>query len=162
MTRSAAKSDHEEIRNLLGRYARAVDERDFEGVRQCFTADAVASYSGLEIPPGVENIVDHIRGVSRTRMSQHFIQPIIIDVEGDEAESFSYAMAVLIQGRDGRDHSLARGLRYTDKLRRTSEGWQIYHRHHDADWSWELPVLIDPGAMWEATPSRDGTESIYR
>lgn len=158
-----AENSHEEIRNLLGRYARAVDERDFDAVAACFTQDAVASYSGLAIPAGVDNIVQHIRGVTRTVHSQHFIHPIIIDVAGDEATSLSYAIAVLIQ-KDHEDgvQSLARGLRYADKLRRTDGAWRIFDRLHSADWQWSLPVELTPGGMWEVNPAEAASQSIFR
>jgi uncharacterized protein (TIGR02246 family) len=154
--------DHEAIRNLLGRYAKAVDDRDFEAVAACFTPDAVASYSGLKIPPGRDNIISHIRGVSRTIHSQHFIHPIIIEIDGDKATTLSYAMAMLMQNTDDGVQSLARGLTYTDKLRRTDGTWQIYDRLHTADWQWTLPVQMTPGGMWEVDPSGKSVPSIFR
>ena len=38
-------SDHDEIMNALGRYARGVDERDFASVAALFTSDADIDYS---------------------------------------------------------------------------------------------------------------------
>ena len=73
----------------------------------------------------------------------------------------SAGMAVLVQQKDGETKSVARGLRYADKFRRTDEGWQIVERLHSAAWSWELAALIDPGAMWEVHPEDDGA-TIYR
>ena len=153
---------HEAIRNLLGRYARAVDERDFEAVAACFTEDAVASYSGLTIPPGVHNIVNHIRGVTRTIHSQHFIHPIIIEVDGDRASTLAYAMAVLIEDTEDGVQSLARGLKYADRLRYAEGGWRIYDRLHTADWQWRLPATMSPGGMWEVDPTTRSVTTIFR
>lgn len=162
MTGAAGQeSPQDSIRNVLGRYSRGVDDRDFDAVGRCFTIDAIASYSGLTIPQGREHVVDHIRGITRTRVSQHYLMPIIVEVDGDTAESLCYGLAVLIQDKDGETRSVARGLRYADNWRRTDEGWQIANRLHTADWTWDLPALIDPGAMWEVLP-RENDATIYR
>ena len=102
---------HEAIRNVLGRYSMGVDDRDFDSVGACFAKDAIASYSGLTIPQGRDHIVEHIRGISRTVVSQHYLTPIIIEVDGDTTETLSYGMAVLVQQKDGETKSVARGLR---------------------------------------------------
>ena len=156
-----SQSAEDAIRNVLGRYSVGVDDRDFEAVGRCFTVDAVASYSGLTIPQGREHVVDHIRGIERTKVSQHYLFPIIIDVDGDTATSLSYGLAVLIQDKNGETRSVGRGLRYADTWRLSEEGWQISNRLHTADWTWELPALIDPGAMWEVKPKEDDA-TIYR
>jgi ketosteroid isomerase-like protein len=155
-------SPYDLIRNVLGRYSRAVDDRDFDTVGACFTEDAVASYSGLDDLNGRSEIVKHISGVSRTAMSQHFLMPIIVEVDGDDAESLCYGLAVLIQKSDDEERSVGRGLRYADKWRHTSEGWQIRERRHSADWTWDLPVLMRPGAMWQLDPDSDSEATIYR
>jgi ketosteroid isomerase-like protein len=159
---TAGISAHEEIRNVLGRYSRAVDDRDFETVGACFAEDARATYSGLPWLNGRDEIVNHISGVARTSMSQHFLLPIIIDVDEDTAESLCYGLAVLIQDSDGKGRSVGRGLRYADKWRKTPEGWQITERRHSADWTWDLPAQMNPGAMWQLDPAADQEKTIYR
>lgn len=155
-------SAYEQIRNVIGRYCRAVDDRDFDTVGQCFTEDAEASYSGLDTLHGRPMIVNHISGVARTAMSQHFLLPIIIDVAGTEAESLCYGLAVLIQEQDGVARSVGRGLRYSDKWVETEAGWRIRERKHSADWTWDLPATMNPGAMWHLDPSADGDPTIFR
>lgn len=157
-----AETDYEAVRNLLGRYARAVDLRDFETVGNCFTEDAIASYSGLTIPQGREHVVNHIKGVIRTVHSQHFNYALTIEVDGDQAKTLSYSIAVLIQEDGDGFQSLARGLTYTDKLRKTNGHWQIYNRLHTADWQWVLPAFMNPGGMWEVDPQDAQTSTIFR
>lgn len=157
-----AETDYDAIRNLLGRYARAIDLRDFETVGNCFTVDAIASYSGLTIPQGRAHIVNHCKGVERTVHSQHFNQVMTIDIDGDRAKTLSYSIAVLIQ-EDGVGHSsLARGLTYTDEMRKNDGNWQISNRLHTADWQWVLPAFMNPGGMWEVDPNDAATSSIFR
>jgi uncharacterized protein (TIGR02246 family) len=146
------ENDHEAIRNLLGRYARAVDLRDFESVGNCFTEDAVAIYAGLVIPQGRNHIVNYIKGIERKVHSQHFSNVMTIDIDGDKAKTLTYSMAVLIQEEENSHSSLARGITYTDELRKIDGKWQICNRIHTADWQWELPAFMHPGGMWEIDP----------
>ncbi len=44
--------DRELVRDLLARYARALDTRDWQALTQCFTADAQAEFSGVRLEPG--------------------------------------------------------------------------------------------------------------
>ena len=85
-----------------------------------------------------------------------------IDVDGDKAKTLSYSIAVLIQ-EDGNGHSsLARGLTYTDQLRKSDGKWQISNRLHTADWQWVLPAFMNPGGMWEVDPNDAKTSTIFR
>lgn len=162
-TMTIAISPYDEIRNVLGKYAQAVDDRDFVTVGQCFTEDALASYSGLTIPRGRANVVEHVSGVARTQMSQHFLLPIIVDVHDEKsANSVCYGLAVLIQKTDDGERSVCRGLRYADTWRRTEAGWQISERLHSADWTWDLPAMMNPGAMWHVQPDADLETTIFR
>jgi hypothetical protein len=133
-------TDRAAIENLLMRYALAVDTRDFDDVGDCFTPGARAFYSGVQLSPGVEHIVDHIRGISHFVESQHVFGASLIEIEGDRATSVSYATAYLVRAEADGHVALTRGLRYDDHLVRTRDGWRIDARVHRALWSAELPV----------------------
>ena len=154
-----AETDHEAIRNLLGRYARAVDLRDFEAIGNCFTEDAIASYSGLKIPQGRDHIVRYIKGVERIKHSQHFNTVMTIEVDGDRAKTLSYSIAVLIQEEENEHSSIARGLTYTDQLIKIEGSWKISNRIHTADWQWAMPAFMNPGGMWAIDPSDTSTST---
>jgi hypothetical protein len=130
-------SDREEIRDVLVRYACGLDRREFDQVASCFTPDALASFSGVALEPGVDNIVRHVRGVANLVATTHFVGATSFDVRGDEAETENYAIAYLVD----RDKVRVRGLRYHDKWVRTPDGWRIRHRVHAADWMFEAPAL---------------------
>jgi len=51
---------------VIARYARALDDRDFEAVAACFTPDARATYSGVELPPGLGKPMQVLVSVHRT------------------------------------------------------------------------------------------------
>ena len=85
-----------------------------------------------------------------------------IDVAGDRAKKPPYFIAVLIQP-DGQGHScLARGLTYTDDLRKSNGQWQISNRLHTADWQWILSAFTHPGGMREVDPNNAKTSTIFR
>ena len=99
---SSSVLDREQIRQLMLRYAAAVDRRDFAMVAACFVDDAVAAYDegsqrGSSGPiEGVERIVEYISGISHTDPSMHFIGPI--SVELDEIRSLSDRILVMFDG----------------------------------------------------------------
>jgi ketosteroid isomerase-like protein len=128
-------TDRDEILNLIMRYAVAVDTRDFDGVAGCFTEDATARYSGVELDPGVKPIIAHISGIAAFPASQHVFGSSVVDVNGDRAHSVSYATAYLVGAVDGGHEVISRGLIYTDDLVKTAAGWRIKRRVHQPVWS---------------------------
>jgi SnoaL-like domain len=101
-----------EITDVLARYARGLDRRDFAEIAGCFTAGATAEYSGIRLEPGVDAIVAHVRGVAQLDATTHLFGLPVIDVEGDEARAEIAATAMLVV--DGRVR--VRGLRYQHRF----------------------------------------------
>jgi 3-phenylpropionate/cinnamic acid dioxygenase small subunit len=123
------------IRDVIDRYAAGIDRRDWDMLRNCFTADCKTDYgrSGQwqEREPFVAWLDEIHRDVGPTmhRMSNHQI-----DVDGDGASATSYLDALLRVEHRGFDllHVVAT---YTDELVRTDEGWKIASRRVD-DFLW--------------------------
>jgi ketosteroid isomerase-like protein len=133
-------TDREQILDVIMRYAVSVDRRDFDGVAACFTDDASALYSGVQLEPGVDNIINHIRGIENMPCSQHMFGSSTVEIDGDTAHSVSYALAYLVRpSGDGHDLT-TRGLEYDDDWVRTDEGWKIKTRRHRPLWSTNGPV----------------------
>lgn len=139
--------DRAAIEELLVRYARGCDERDFAAAGRCFTDDAQAEYSGVRLPPGVAHIVAHLSGLAALPATQHVIGSISVEVTGDEARVASYAVAHLVRAVDGGHEVVHRGLAYDDRLVRTPQGWRIAWRRHRVLWStaeptrWPVPAF---------------------
>jgi hypothetical protein len=133
-------SDRSDIAQLLAAYAHAVDRRDFAALAECFLPDATASYGGVELGPGVQHIVGHIRGVERFTATQHLFGVPLVHVEGDRASAVSHALAYLVEPVEGGHTVLGRGLTYEDDLARTDAGWRIRRRVHRPVWSTVGPV----------------------
>jgi 3-phenylpropionate/cinnamic acid dioxygenase small subunit len=135
---SADFGDRAAIQDLLARYARALDLRDFDAVGACFTPDAHAEYSGVVLEPGVESILRHLRGISSIPASTHLIGNVLIDFHRDVADVSSQAVVHLVLSRGEAPRVRVRGLFYRDRVVRQDGAWRIAERIHRADWSVEL------------------------
>lgn len=129
--------DTVEIEQLLYRYARAIDQKDWKALERVFTPDARIHYA---VERGAELSFAELgpwlaRATQIFKVTQHVITNPLIEVRGDSASSTAYLTATHLQVR--RDGSLARtteGSRYTDTLVRASEGWRISTRRLDRIW----------------------------
>ena len=140
--------DRLEILDVLNRYAHALDSRDWDLLRSCFTPDAVADYLDLGgVNEGVEAIVALCRGaLDGLDASQHLIGSPLAEVEGDTATARCYLQAQhVFRGAPGGDHYLVGGT-YVDRLVRTDDGWRIEHRTLHATWTDGNPDVFAAGA----------------
>ena len=79
--------DHQEISNLLGRYARGLDAHDWDAVTACFEPSAAFVHPG-GVQEGADAIVDRARNaLTPLTASQHLLGTIVIDVDGDTAHA---------------------------------------------------------------------------
>ena len=128
-------TDKQDIAEVLFAYGYALDARDWDRLRSCFTADAVGHYGG-------DPLVGYyaIEQLCRTTLeplsaSQHLISNVVVQVDGDDATSVCYLHAQHVRpGIEGGDQFIFAG-RYTDRLVRTHAGWQIADRTLDAMWT---------------------------
>jgi uncharacterized protein (TIGR02246 family) len=125
-----------EITDVLARYARGLDRRDFGEVAACFTADATAEYSGVRLAPGVDAIVAHVRQIEHLDATTHLFGLPVIEVDGDEARSEIAATATLVV--DGR--ARVRGLRYRHRFVRRDGRWRIAELVHSLHWAFDVPA----------------------
>lgn len=132
-------ADRQAIRDLISRYAAAIDDRDFGAVAACFADDAKAEYSGHVLEPGVTAIVRHLELIRSIPASTHLIGNVLIELRGDQADVRSQAVVHLVLGTaPGQGLVLIRGLHYHDRVVRQAERWVIAERRHGADWSLEV------------------------
>lgn len=123
--RVARLEDREEIRALVGRYGRAVDDRDWESVADQYTPDAVFD-SAMGRSVGTEAIVDYYKARTDGYVaSYHYPHSHEIwFVDDDHAEGLVCAHAELTI--DGEAVWVA--LRYLDDYRRTDSKWRFFER----------------------------------
>ena len=139
--------DKQAIQEVLWRYAHALDRRDFDAVGRCFTSDAMARYSGVDVGPGREAIVNHLRNVSRFSRTSHLFSNILVTLERNTATAHTTALSALASGEEGASSIFLRGIRYEDHLDRGPDGWAISRRVHNVDWMIQAPE-VPAGPMW--------------
>lgn len=140
--------DRDAIRDVLTRYMHSFDLGDFERMATCFTPDLDATYSGVDRSPR-DTLIEHLRGVAGVKVATHMLFQSEIDVQGDEATAYTYAIAVLVgDAKAGGDSARLRGIRYQDTFVRGDDGaWRICKRLHEPLWMIESAAL-PTGPAW--------------
>ncbi len=156
--------DKREIEEVVLRYCRGIDRRDFDLVRACYHVDARdhhGSFSG-----GVEEYIDWVdRLTSRYRWTMHLVGNMLIDLAdaSDRAACETYGVSLHRSDDDRPQLNLATGFRYLDRFERREGAWKIAERTAIGEWS--IPI---PAEAWWAIPSehlssrRDAGDVLYR
>src|SRR5882757_136241 len=100
-------SDRMEIREVITRYTRAIDTKDFDDLDNVFTAEAILDYSSVDGPVDTLAVARPwvIAGLSLFKVYQHTIGQVAITFDGaDKAHATAYFINPLIMiGKDGKD-----------------------------------------------------------
>ena len=119
-----AVHDKLEIHELLARYARGVDDKDWDLYRSVFTDDAHIDYTSAGAIAGSrEEIVAFLaEAFTAIPWSQHYITNVEIDLEGDAATVRAmFYNPMQLPGVDGPSSC---GGYYLHDFVRTAEGWK--------------------------------------
>ena len=134
-----ALSDRQEIVELLYRYARGVDTRDWALWRTVFTEDAELDYSTTGGPVGGRDEVTSWleSSIGLLPMIHHVVSNFQIDLDGDRAKvrALFHCTAQL----PGLDDLLVTGGYYDEELVRTPAGWKIHRLFEDNRWMQNPP-----------------------
>jgi uncharacterized protein (TIGR02246 family) len=128
--RIQALEDRAEIQNLVARYGFVVDDRDMDGVADCFTEDGgFSSVEGKMGARGRQAVVDQfhdrwaVLGPANHIVHQHLIEPDPDDPDRATGMVSSHAEVV----RNG--EVMITALRYADEYRRCADGrWRFADR----------------------------------
>ncbi len=123
-------SDRLEIQDLFARYSYAIDDRDWDGLDEVFTADALIDYSEAGGARGTLKEIKAYLGSAMDKFSgfQHLVATMKLELQGDSAHSRTILFNPMIVEKDGGKHVFFVGLWYVDDLVRTPKGWRINHR----------------------------------
>ena len=129
------------IRQVLYRYCRGIDRRDFALVRSCYHADATDDHGNFQ--GGVDAFLDYAQAqLSRFDHTMHVIANVLIEQEGDRARSEAYTLAhhhVPADSRKPERHFVV-GLRYVDRFEHRGGRWAIAERTCVFEWARVDPV----------------------
>ena len=124
-------SDRMQIDDVLNRYARAIDSKNFDLLADVFTSDAHIDYSasgGLTgAYPEIRKWLE--RSLSLFSVYQHALCNTTYQIDGDTARTRTYFVnPMLYKNADGGDHIFTIYGYYVDELVHTQAGWRIATR----------------------------------
>jgi len=124
-------SDRIEINDLLIRYTRAIDTRDWNLLDTCFQPDAHVDYTSSG---GTKGAYPEVRAwldkaLAPFTAMMHFVGNTTLELRGDEASSRTYVINPMgLPKKGGGHHVFTVCAHYVDKLVRTPDGWRIAER----------------------------------
>lgn len=126
--------DHQELRALLQRYARAVDERDIEALTELFHPDA--EVTGARGTQQLDEWLDTMRAPRTFPTSMHVLGDPLIHLapDADKAMLDTYAVVYQLADPAGGGTDLTIGIRYLDDAQRWSGRWVIRRRAARTVW----------------------------
>ncbi|MBA3653467.1 MAG: nuclear transport factor 2 family protein [Actinobacteria bacterium] len=146
----------EAIKRVKYKYVRCLDQKLWDEIAECFTADAVASYSGGKYSyDGREAIVGFlVRSMGdETFLSSHRVHHPEVDLTGPGTAEATWALEdTVLVGAFG---VMVRGAAfYEDEYVKTADGWRISRTGYKRTFE-EIEPLDRPGrkltASWWAT-----------
>lgn len=134
--------DKIEINELIFRYARAVDTKDWELLRSVFTEDAHLDYTSVGYPAGPRDEVLSLlcNALSQVPMTQHFVTNIEIELDADAATV--RAMFYNPMRLPGAENLTYCGGNYHHEVVRTSNGWRSTRLTEENLWFSNHPTTI--------------------
>jgi hypothetical protein len=146
-----APPDRAEIDDLLARYCFAIDQRDWEGLREVFAREAMITYSGPRVSAGINEIVAFFRATaSAVAVTQHLLHTSRVWATGpDTAGGLSHVTAhhvghdVVLPAPEAATYTVTGT--YDDRFTRTPEGWRITRRTLTLLTRVGDPAILRPG-----------------
>ena len=125
---STVSDDERDIERLLLRYASAVDDRDWDMFRDCFTEEVDADYGDIGSWGSAGELTEFmVAAHAGFGTSHHMVTNVVVDLDGDAATSRCHVHAVLTLLEDPNRWFDTVGS-YRDHLVRTPAGWRIAAR----------------------------------
>ena len=157
-------ADEAAIRDVLARYARAVDRMDWELLRSCYHADATDVHGGVTFT--LDEFVAYLQErLPKSSRTFHFLGQQLIDVEGDVAWAETYCIARHRDEPEGAPpEDLEVCVRYSDRLERRAGEWRLAHRVVVYDLGRIAPLLHESpfAAVARYQGARDRSDPTYR
>jgi 3-phenylpropionate/cinnamic acid dioxygenase small subunit len=135
--------DRVRITDLISRLVRCLDSRDFEGLRNLFTAEATVSTAG-GTATGHDALVEQARRRhSADQGIQHFLTNLLIDRQGDDRAVVRANLLVSFARTGVADPApFIIGEVYDIQLDRTGEGWRMTAVASTTVWTINRPASL--------------------
>jgi len=157
--------DRAEIHDVLMRYCRGIDRRDFELIRSSFHTDAVADFPADVYQGNIDGFIKFAKQeLARFERTNHFLGNVLIELDGDVAHTETYLIA---SHKSTPAHKWGGAFvtlwaRYVDRFERRDGVWRIAKRKLVLDWQRK-----DEAGGWFELPSeqlgrRDGTDPVQQ
>ena len=130
--------DH--IRDLVLRYCRAVDRKDFNALKQQYHQDSIDDHGGMFHDTGAEFIAWLPTALAAMKVTSHLVSNHLITIRGHEAEGEVSCVAYHLTHDD---QEIVIGGRYLDKYIFDNDRWQFKHRKIVMDWNQIGPSSCD-------------------
>jgi len=155
MADTLSTADNLAIRDVIARYAWALDTGDVEGFVACFASDGRFVWDAFEEPTvwagheALRHFASFFRDLPTSAGRQHHVTNILVTPAPGGAAARSYAAVALRQG-DG-PHALHVMGWYEDRFRREGGAWKIAER---VIRDWSGPVLANFAGQTGAREAR--------
>ena len=114
-------ADHDDIRQVIYRYCRGIDRRQFDLVRDCYHEDGTDDHGNYR--GGIDGFIEFVtKELAVWELTTHFIGNLLIECDGDgdsaRAESYAVATHRLAARVDRPAKDFVAGVRYVDDFER--------------------------------------------
>lgn len=126
--------DRQQIADLCIRYTTALDAKDWELLRGCFTDAPVFVHPGGRLTGWAAILARTSGALDPLDVTQHLLTNITAEVDGNAATARCYFQAQHVRhDTPGGDTYVIAGT-YADRLERTPTGWRIAERVQTYSW----------------------------
>jgi SnoaL-like domain len=157
--------DEAAIKDVMIRYCRGIDRRDWELVRSCFHADAIDDHGEGEFVGGMDAFMEYAKaGTLNFESTSHLTCNQMVRIDGESAWVENYVLAYhrVAATADEPAKDLIANARVVDRLERRNGEWRIVKRISIVDSARAEPVLdpwTDPVA--QVRGRRDRSDPSY-
>ena len=133
----------EQIRDLVLRYCRAVDRRDFATLRELYHPDAEDDHGGM-FSGNAMDFIDALPKIMQPMLlTAHYVANHLIRIDGSQAQGELYSIAWhRMKTASGVEDFIAGG-RYLDHYEcRDGRSWKFQRRQIVADWVRLIPAPV--------------------
>ena len=137
----AQLAERDEIARLVYRLGACLDEGRFDGMRDLFVDDAVASTPG-GVAEGIDALIAQAsRNHSPDAGIQHLITNVLVDLEGDRATVRANLLVTFARPDPDADAPSALAEVYRFVARRSPSGWRLARVEAHPVWASHVPLL---------------------